>query len=1075
MLRRIWQRIVQLFRRLFGSDKSSRTNRTARRKPVHSSFTPEQKKPEAPKPLENSDYEFLFMQLLEGVGHGWQQSRVLKFVAELEGRTTEEKWVAWLRGFGDRLLASPAPNQDLAIRMLQLGAVGCGQLGELAGEIASRLLEKGNKPYLLQPVQTNLELSEVTPIDSNYEMGIEPQQISLDELWQMLQEDTGLAEQMADLFQLESNDPQSIIQAITADRTTNDPETTGSENQLQANQPLDIIEAEFIQDGDPIDPTPTTTTVNEVEILFNQGLAQYNSRNFEGAIECWNRLLEIDPNLYEVWDNKGLALLDLHRYEEAVASYDRAIELKADDAQIWNNRGTALANLGNYEEAVVSYDRAIEFKADNAEIWHNRGTALTNLGRYEEAIASYDRAIEIKADDSETWNSRGNTWKELGMYEEAIVNYDRALEIKPDKYQAWYNRGIALFHLGRFEEEIASLDCAIAIQPKFYQAWIERGKAAANSLAYDHLLASLSTICKQNLALNQRGYEGQIASYQEGLKQISKDAQPEGWGRLHLAIGQAHYRQGQRNSRPKDYWRKAVSEYKEAIGVLTETAFPEAHLEVIQELFKALLSLGELAEVERLEQKALDILNSLLKQPKISKHERQQIGLKFIPLQQLRVDLAVKSGAFIKALELAESHKNACLSWILDLDGNGDRNPLSPKWVEIRRLLAPKKAIVYWHLSPSELTTFILKHDTLEPIVLREPPTPEETKFPLRTIELEKWIADWDRQYQEYLCSQDKENHYWRQEMSAVLTHLANILDISEIVNELVGIDELILIPHRELYRFPLHYLFPEELTTCYLPSIKLGLNNQNKDKINRLLSVESSNSEGLSPLEYTELEVTAISQIFDNSTRLADEETTKVNVINALLGEYDIFHFTGHSDYNYAATQRSSLCLSGKDKLTLKDICQLDLTKYYLIYLSTGDTTVYNRQAVTTEYVSLASASIAKGASYAVSTLWTIADNSSAFLTIEFYRRLKADIPPTQALKQARDWLRTVTFAELSQWCKNLSAQLAHSDPAISQYLRILGISLQGNTDKIDSPAPPYAHPYHWAAFTITGATRSA
>ena len=1070
MLRRIWRRIVRLFRRLFGSDRSSRTNRTARRKQVYPSLTQEQTKPEAPKPLENADYEFLFMQLLEGVAHGWQQSRVLKFIAELEGRTTQEQWVAWLRGFGERLQASPAPNQDLALRMLQLGAVDCGQLGELASGIGSHLLAKGNRQHLIQPIQTNLELSEVIPIDSNYEMGIEPQQISLDELWQMLQEDAGLAEQMADLFQIESKDPQSIIQALV-DRNNSDPETTESLNHLQVNQPLEIIEAEFRQDGDLTSGNPT---VNEVEILFNQGLEQYNIRNFEGAIDCWNRLLEIEANLSEVWDNKGLAMLELGRDEEAVISYDRAIEIKPDDSQIWNNRGTALANLGRYEEAIASYDRAIEIKADDLKIWNNRSRVLVNLGRYKEAIASYDRSLEIKADDHEAWNSRGNILKELGLYEEALASYDRSLEIKPDKYQAWYQRGIALFYLGRYEEEIASLDCAIAIQPKFYPAWIERGMAAVNSLSYDHLFASLSSISKQNSALNQRGYEGQIASYQEGLKHISRELQPEGWGRLHLAIGQAHYRQGQKNSRPRDYWRKAITEYQEAITVLTEIAFPEGHLEVLQEIFKTLLSLGEIAEAEQVEPKGLALLNNLLKQPKLSELHRQKIALKFVPFHQLSVDLAVKSGKYVKALELAEKHKNACLNWILNLDNESDRDIISPDWTQMQGLLNPTTAIVYWHLSPSELTTFILKHDITEPIILKEFPTPEETKFTQRIVELENWIKDWDRKYQEYRYSHDRENHCWRQEMPSMLTHLANILDISEIIEEVMGITHLILIPHRDLHRFPLHYLFPEDMILCYLPSLKIGLNPKKAKQINRLLSIESPNSEGLDPLEYTELEVTAITQLFDNSTRISERKNTTENVINALRDEYDIFHFTGHSNYNNAAPNRSSLYLSGKEQLTLKDICQLDLAKYYLVYLSACETTVSNHQKIASEYVGLVSGFMSKGVSYIVSTLWTIADNSSAFLTIEFYRHLKAEIPPAQALKQAQNWLRTVTYVELSQWCKNLSAQLANSDPAISQYLRILGISLQGNPDKINSPETPYAHPYHWAAFTITGRTNS-
>jgi tetratricopeptide (TPR) repeat protein len=103
---------------------------------------------------------------------------------------------------------------------------------------------------------------------------------------------------------------------------------------------------------------------------------------------------------------------------------------------------------------------------------------------------------------------------------------------------------VALRNLGQFEEVIASLDRAIEIKPDFHQAWYNRGMAAGTSVSCDPLLAFMSAIARQNPLLNQRGYEGKLASYEEGLKYCHQDTHPEGWGELHQAIGNAHYFQG---------------------------------------------------------------------------------------------------------------------------------------------------------------------------------------------------------------------------------------------------------------------------------------------------------------------------------------------------------------------------------------------------------------------------------------------------------------------------------------------------------------------------------------------------
>ncbi|MBE9229994.1 hypothetical protein IQ264_31840 [Phormidium sp. LEGE 05292] len=172
-----------------------------------------QKQIQPPKPLENSDYEFLFMQLLEGIAHGWQQSKVEKFFAELDDRTTEAQWVQWIRGFGERLLASPAPNQELALRMLALGDMGYGEISDTAGEIGLQLLQRQEKPIIQtpqNPAASNLFLS----VDEAGNFDEQPQTISLEQLWELLQQDPELVQQMAALLQINTDNPEEIIRVL---------------------------------------------------------------------------------------------------------------------------------------------------------------------------------------------------------------------------------------------------------------------------------------------------------------------------------------------------------------------------------------------------------------------------------------------------------------------------------------------------------------------------------------------------------------------------------------------------------------------------------------------------------------------------------------------------------------------------------------------------------------------------------------------------------------------------------------------------------------------------------------------
>jgi hypothetical protein len=93
-------------------------------------------------PLTDPDYEYLFMQLLEGVSHGWQQPRAIEFFRKIRQRAPKSQWIDWMNAFGDRSVKSASPNEELARRMIQLGDLDCSEVTSLAGEYGHQILGK---------------------------------------------------------------------------------------------------------------------------------------------------------------------------------------------------------------------------------------------------------------------------------------------------------------------------------------------------------------------------------------------------------------------------------------------------------------------------------------------------------------------------------------------------------------------------------------------------------------------------------------------------------------------------------------------------------------------------------------------------------------------------------------------------------------------------------------------------------------------------------------------------------------------------------------------------------------------
>jgi tetratricopeptide (TPR) repeat protein len=876
---------------------------------------------------------------------------------------------------------------------------------------------------------------------------------------------------------------------------------------------------------------------DDYTVWSTKGISLFQLERYEEAIDCYDQAIVFNPDDYQTHCLRGCALLRLGFYEEAIKSCDQAITLNPSDSQAWLTKGHASMHLKRYKAAINHYDHATALKPEYGEAWSNRAAALNELKRYEEAVLSAKEALKTNSEDAHAWNMKGFAFAQLESHEKAIDCYERAIKLKPDYYQAldklgvilsnlerykeaigyfnkalalksdyyeaWINKGNALSDLGHKEEAINSYDQALLIKLDIWQAWIDRG-GCVDEFCNQNMVSPVLAAALQNLKLNKPDYLGKLANFKEGLRHIDQESEPEGWGQLHLQIGRAHYFHGRSQPKPRPYFRSAVRRYQIALQTLTETSFKEGYLEVVQDLIKACLGLGRIAEAVGLQQRAAEVLEALINET-LSPGRKQQLKRKFVGVQQLAVTVLVKSNKEVEALEAAEREKNAFLTWLLDLWSEEVHEEINQfKYHHMRQLLEryPSTAIIYWHLSPAALTTFILRSDTPEPIVLSNVTKSDSTldNSPLpgswqQQREIENWIKQWNELYADYSITQGKkakQSHGWRTcKMQEMLESLRDILHISKIercvLNKEVGgsfedsasdtspspvkINHLILIPHRDLHRLPLHTLFADELTVTYLPSSRVGLKLIPPVPIRDLLCVEPPISTDsnipveFSRLAFAALEALLIRQMFQ-TTLIPANLATQHELQTQLLGSHDAFHFTGHASSIPRDPKTSALFLKGGERLTVADICsECQLRGYSLACLSACETALTNNQNINIEYVGLVSGFLCGGANQIISTLWTVQSVSSTLLMLQFYDYLQKEFPAPLALKEAQRWLRDAECATLTECLEDWLARPLPDKPTIRSFLKTEIRRLQRTKQK-----HPFQHPYYWAAFTLTG-----
>ena len=120
------------------------------------------------------------------------------------------------------------------------------------------------------------------------------------------------------------------------------------------------------------------------------------SKDYEKAIEQYEKVLEKDPKNGAALFNRGFVHLKKGDFDKAIEDYDLYLEkIDSNDAAAYNNRGIAYRRLKQYERAIHDYNKAIELNPEFAGAYYNRGLAYYDLKQYEKEQEDYEMALEF--------------------------------------------------------------------------------------------------------------------------------------------------------------------------------------------------------------------------------------------------------------------------------------------------------------------------------------------------------------------------------------------------------------------------------------------------------------------------------------------------------------------------------------------------------------------------------------------------------------------------------------------------------------------------------------------------------
>ncbi|BAS55141.1 tetratricopeptide TPR_1 repeat-containing protein [Leptolyngbya boryana NIES-2135] len=185
----------------------------------------------------------------------------------------------------------------------------------------------------------------------------------------------------------------------------------------------------------------------DVTSHLNRAITRYEMGDFQGAIEDYSKVVELDSNHYIAYNNRALIKFELGNYAEAIADLNRAVISHSGNCIAYCNRGVIWAQMGEKNNAIDDFSYAIQVDPACLNAYFQRGLARMKFENTLGAIDDFTAMICIDAMNAVAYFHRGLARSKVSDKTGAIRDLKEAawlFSVQGD--QAKHQHAIAAIH-----------------------------------------------------------------------------------------------------------------------------------------------------------------------------------------------------------------------------------------------------------------------------------------------------------------------------------------------------------------------------------------------------------------------------------------------------------------------------------------------------------------------------------------------------------------------------------------------------------------------------------------------------
>ena len=175
----------------------------------------------------------------------------------------------------------------------------------------------------------------------------------------------------------------------------------------------------------------------EIENLVKEGIQYHNNKEYDKAIETYEKALETNPNSTLVNYEIALSYFSKGNYKEAVKHSD--VVLKQDKdllLQAYMTKGSALDMLGKTKESIKLFNKAIKKTEGHYLLYYNLGLNYYKISDLENAEENVIKAIDLNPNHSSSHLMLANINNKKGNSVQTLLSSHYFLFLEPNSQRS---------------------------------------------------------------------------------------------------------------------------------------------------------------------------------------------------------------------------------------------------------------------------------------------------------------------------------------------------------------------------------------------------------------------------------------------------------------------------------------------------------------------------------------------------------------------------------------------------------------------------------------------------------------